>query len=130
MKRGARLRIIIPGKYTDEHMVRRASRGLWGELLEAGAEIYEYQPTMFHCKMMIVDGMMTSVGSTNFDTRSFRLNDEANLNIYDAAFAGRMTGVFEDDLARSRRITWEEWRARPAGEKGRERVMSLFGALL
>ncbi len=130
MKRGARLRIIMPGKYTDEHMVRRASRGLWGELLEAGAEIYEYQPTMFHCKMMIVDGMMTSVGSTNFDTRSFRLNDEANLNIYDAAFAGRMTGVFEDDLARSRRVTLEDWRARPAGEKVRERVMSLFGALL
>ena len=128
--RGARLRVIMPGKYTDEHAVRRASRGLWGELLEAGAQMYEYQPTMFHCKMMIVDGRMTSVGSTNFDVRSFRLNDEANLNIYDADFARRMTQVFEDDLARSRRITLEEWNARPLREKARERLMALLGPLL
>ncbi len=130
MKRGVRLRIILPGKHTDERVVRRASRGLWGELLEAGAQIHEYQPTMFHCKMMVVDGLMTSVGSTNFDVRSFRLNDEANLNIYDAGFAVRMTRVFEDDLARSRRITLQEWQSRPVGEKCRERVAAAFGSLL
>ena len=64
--------------------MRKASRAGWGELLEAGAEIHEYQPTMFHCKTLIVDRQLVSVGSTNFDNRSFRLNDEANLNVYDA----------------------------------------------
>jgi cardiolipin synthase len=102
--------------------VRRASRALWGELLEAGVEIHEYQPTMYHCKVMIVDGFMTSVGSTNFDVRSFRLNDEANLNIYEAGFAQRQTRVFEDDLAKSRRMTLEYWRQRPRGEKIKEHL--------
>ncbi len=111
-RRGTKIRVIMPGKYTDERVVRRASRGLWGPLLEAGIEMYEYQPTMFHCKLMIVDGLMTSVGSTNFDVRSFRLNDESNLNVYDPAFAARMTEVFEGDLAKSRRITLAEWRSR------------------
>jgi cardiolipin synthase len=128
--RGVRLRIIVPGKHTDEATVRRASRGLWGPLLEAGVEIHEYQPTMFHCKMMIVDGLMTSVGSTNFDMRSFRLNDEANLNIYDAAFARRQTEVFEADLQRTRRITLQDWRARPLHEKIHERAATLFRAIL
>ena len=82
-----RVRIIVPGEHIDTEVVRKASRAQWGELLEAGAEIYEFQPTMFHCKMLIVDQLMVSVGSTNFDNRSFRLNDEANLNVYDAEFA-------------------------------------------
>ena len=84
--RGAR-RIIVPGGHIDTEVVRKASRANWGELLAAGAEIHEFQPTMFHCKMLIVDQLMVSVGSTNFDNRSFRLNDEANLNVYDADFA-------------------------------------------
>ena len=84
LRRGVKLRVITPGRHTDQQTVRRASRALWGELLEAGAEIHEYQPTMFHNKMLIVDKQVTSVGSTNFDLRSFRLNDEANLNIFDA----------------------------------------------
>ena len=75
-----------------------ASRAGWGELLERGAEIYEYQPTMFHCKVLTVDGLWTSVGSTNFDSRSFRLNDEANLNVYDREFAQRQIADFEEDL--------------------------------
>ncbi len=88
-----RFRLIVPGPIIDTDVVRRASRATWGPLLEAGAEIYEYQPTMFHCKVLIVDGLLVSVGSTNFDTRSFRLNDEANLNVYDAAFAAAAGGV-------------------------------------
>jgi cardiolipin synthase A/B len=129
-RRGARIRVITPGPHTDERVVRRASRGLWGELLEAGIEIYEYQPTMFHCKLMVVDGLMTSVGSTNFDVRSFRLNDEANLNIYDSGFAARMTQVFEADMACSKRITLDDWKARPWQEKLRERALALLGPLL
>lgn len=97
---------------------------------EAGVEIYEYQPTMFHCKMMIADGLMTSVGFTNFDMRSFRLNDEANLNLYDAVFSDRQTEVFELDLPRARRITLEAWQQRPRMEMVQERVAALFRAVL
>ena len=130
VKRGVKVRIIMPGKHMDAETVRRASRGLWGDLLEAGVQMYEYQPTMYHCKVMIVDGLMTSVGSTNFDVRSFRLNDEANLNIYDKAFAERQTRVFEADLTQSRRITHEAWKARPFTEKVHEHTLALFGSLL
>ena len=98
LARGVRVRFITPGEHTDTDTVKAASRATWGPLLQAGALIYEYQPTMYHCKVMIVDQLLVSVGSTNFDNRSFRLNDEANLNVYDAAFARRQTEVFEDDL--------------------------------
>jgi cardiolipin synthase len=130
VQRGVRVRIVTPGKHTDQATVRRASRGLWGGLLQAGVQMHEYQPTMYHCKMMIVDGLMTSVGSTNFDMRSFRMNDEANLNVYDAGFADRMTEVFEADLAKSRRITYEEWQRRPLRIKLRERALSLLQPVL
>ncbi len=130
IKRGVRVRIITPGKHMDAETVRRASRGMWGELLNAGVEIYEYQPTMYHCKVMIVDGLMTSVGSTNFDVRSFRLNDEANLNIYDAAFATRQTAIFEADLLRAQRMTHQQWLARPVTERLGEKALALFGFLL
>jgi cardiolipin synthase A/B len=130
VKRGVRVRIITPGQHMDAETVRRASRGLWGDLLRAGVQINEYQPTMYHCKVMIVDGLMTSVGSTNFDMRSFRLNDEANLNVYDAGFAARQTQVFEADLRQSRRITYEQWLQRPWTEKLHERAMAHLGWLL
>ena len=130
LKRGVKVRIITPGAHIDAETVRHASRGLWGPILEAGAEMYEYQPTMYHVKAMIVDDILTSVGSTNFDVRSFRLNDEANLNIYDRAFAQRQTQVFEQDLKRSKRITYESWLARPLWAKANERFLALFGSLL
>ncbi|PTT39790.1 cardiolipin synthase B [Acidovorax sp. HMWF018] len=117
LARGVRVRLVTPGEHTDTETVKAASRATWGELLQAGAEIYEYGPTMYHCKVMIVDQLLVSVGSTNFDNRSFRLNDEANLNVYDAAFAQRQTQVFEDDIRRSRRVTYEAWRDRPLREK-------------
>jgi cardiolipin synthase len=130
MRRGVRFRLIVPGPIIDTDVVRRASRSTWGPLLAAGAEIHEYQPTMFHCKVMIVDRLLVSVGSTNFDPRSFRLNDEANLNIYDTAFAASQTEVFERDLAKSRRVTLAEWEARPWHEKLVERTMGLLGSQL
>jgi cardiolipin synthase A/B len=129
-RRGVRIRVITPGGHIDTEVVRRASRATWGELLRAGIAIYEYQPTMFHCKMMIVDGFLVSTGSTNFDNRSFRLNDEANLNVYDEAFAREMTAVFESDLARSRRVTQESWEQRPISEKLIEHTSSLLGQQL
>jgi cardiolipin synthase len=130
LKRGVKMRIIMPGHHTDSTIVRKASRALWGPILRAGAELYEYQPTMYHCKVLVVDGLWVSVGSTNFDERSFRLNDEANLNIYDREFAQRQRADFEADLKRSRRITYEEWANRPWTEKATERFWSLFGSQL
>lgn len=124
LERGVKLRIITPGEIIDTETVRAASRGRWGPLLQAGAEIHEYQPTMYHCKVMIVDGLLVSVGSTNFDNRSFRLNDEANLNIFDRQFAARQTQIFEDDLRRSRRVTYEAWKSRPWQEKVKEVLAS------
>jgi cardiolipin synthase len=119
-RRGVRVEIVVPGEHIDYSVVRRASRSLWGELLAAGVEIHEFQPTMYHVKVLVVDGLWTSVGSTNFDNRSFSLNDEANLNVLDAEFAAEQTRAFEADKQRSRRVTLESWRARPRSEKLRE----------
>ena len=130
LRRGVRIRLITPGPITDTETVRAASRQTWGPLLAAGAQIYEYQPTMYHCKVMVVDNLMVSVGSTNFDSRSFRLNDEANLNIYDSAMAARQTAVFEDDLKRSRRVTFEEWANRPLSEKAKDLLASVLRSQL
>ena len=130
LKRGVRVRMVTPGEYIDTNTVKAASRATWGELLQAGAEIYEYGPTMYHCKVMIVDNLLVSVGSTNFDNRSFRLNDEANLNVYDAAFAQRQTAVFEDDIRRSRRMTYEAWLARPLRERMHEKLSGLLRSQL
>jgi len=126
LRRGVSVQIILPGPLIDAKVTRRASRSRWGPILEAGAEIHEFQPTMFHCKVMIIDEVWTSVGSTNFDNRSFRLNDEANLNLYDAGFAHEQIAAFAADLARSRRITHAEWQNRPWREKATERLAGLL----
>jgi cardiolipin synthase A/B len=126
LKRGVRLEVITPGPRIDHSAVRRASRSRWGALLEAGARIYEFQPTNLHAKVMTVDGVWSSVGSTNFDNRSFRLNDEANLNLYDAAFASRLEEIFEQDKARSQEVTLDEWRRRPWPEKLLEHTAGLL----
>ena len=130
LRRGVRIQILLPGPHTDAEIVQKASRAKWGALLKNGAEIYLYQPTMFHCKVLVVDGLWTSVGSTNFDNRSFRLNDEANLNIYDAEVAARQVALFNEDLKKSRRVTYEEWEARPWREKLLEHAAALLNAQL
>ncbi|MBB4513670.1 cardiolipin synthase [Paraburkholderia fungorum] len=129
-KRGVKVRIITPGKRIDTHTVREASRACWGDLLAAGVEMYEYQPTMYHCKLIVVDEYLVSVGSTNFDSRSFKLNDEANLNIYDRDFARRQTAVFDGDVVNAKRITLDDWRRRPLLEKLLERVVALLDSQL
>ncbi|CAG4890620.1 cardiolipin synthase [Paraburkholderia saeva] len=125
-RRGVKIQIVTPGNHIDTHTVREASRGCWGDLLKAGVEIYEYQPTMFHCKLLVVDEYLVSVGSTNFDSRSFKLNDEANLNIYDRDFARQQTAIFDADIAKSRRVTLEDWQRRPLTEKAIEKLLPLI----
>jgi len=130
MQRGVRLRIVLPGPHTDAEIVASASSAEWGRLLEEGAEIYEYQPTMYHAKVMVVDGYMVSVGSTNFDNRSFALNAEANLNVYDRAFAAHMTEVFEQDIAESTQMTLQQWRDRPWSERITEQFSNMLRSQL
>jgi cardiolipin synthase len=130
LKRGVKIRVIVPGPFTDADTVSNASKAQWGELLDAGAKIYEYQPTMYHCKVLVLDGLMTSVGSTNFDQRSFSLNDEANLNVYDQGFAREQTRIFEDDLAHSREYTAAQWHDRPMWDRFKEKLASLLAPQL
>jgi cardiolipin synthase A/B len=121
--RGVRIRILLPDKHIDSETVRIATKRAWGPLLKSGVEIHEYDPTMLHCKMLIFDHYMVSVGSTNFDMRSFELNDEASLNVYDSGFANRMTDVFEEDLKSSTSYDFDRWRQRPWLEKVAEVVV-------
>ncbi len=121
--RGVKVRILLPGEHIDSATVKLASKANWGELLMAGVEIHEYKPTMLHTKLLVVDREMVSVGSTNFDIRSFKLNDEASLNVYDRAFAERMTEVFERDLPHSKEYSYQMWKERPWKEKFMEKFM-------
>jgi cardiolipin synthase len=129
-KRGVKVEIIVAGKRTDAQAVRSAGRSRWPELLKAGVEIYEYQPARYHCKVMIVDDVWVSVGSTNFDDRSFRQNDEANLNIYDATFAAEQAMFFEEDRKNSKLIRLEDFIDRPLLTKIKDRIAGAFGSQL
>ncbi len=129
-KRGVAIDIIVPGKHIDEKTVRRASRSRWGDLLEAGVRIFEYQPTMYHTKLMVVDELFVSVGSSNFDSRSFRLNDEVNLNVMDHAVAAEQVRQFDADRQRAKQITFQQWQNRPLREKFIEQLASLIGSQL
>ncbi|MEO7317837.1 MAG: phospholipase D-like domain-containing protein [Chthoniobacteraceae bacterium] len=128
--RGVSVEVITPGPQIDSKLVRGASRDRWGELLRRGVKIHEFLPTMYHCKAMIIDGLWTSVGSANFDNRSFRLNDEANLNVIDRGIATVETRSFEEDKARSHEVTYDEWQQRPAWQKLTDASAALFRSQL
>lgn len=120
------MRVIVPCASNNHPFARLASRRRYGPLLEAGIEIYEYQPGMIHTKSMTVDGRWVVVGSTNFDSRSFDLNDEVNLVAVDPDLAGRVAAEFASDLLHCRRVTFENWSRRPM----RERVMATLGRII
>ena len=129
-KRGVKVRLITPGEIIDSDLVRAASRDRWPELLAAGVQISEYQPTMYHVKTLIVDKLLVSVGSTNFDNRSFSINDEANLNVLDTGFATQMTDVFDADWALAKPVTAQALATRPWWEHAATWFVSLFEAQL
>lgn len=110
--RGVDVRVIVPGKYIDSFNVRLASRFHYGELLDGGVRIYEFLPTMMHNKVMVVDGIWSSIGSINFVNRSMKKNAEANVVIYDRPFAAEVEAMVEADLARCEVFTKEKWRRR------------------
>jgi cardiolipin synthase len=125
--RGVRIRILTDGDVTDAKSVKHASRREYQALLDAGVEIFEYQPTMMHVKTMVIDGMWTVFGSANFDNRSLELNDEITVAVADRELAAALSTAFARDLAQSRQITSEEWRKRPWHRKIRERFWGFFG---
>ena len=129
-QRGVEVELVLMGRVTDSELTRKASRSRWGPLLEAGISIYEFQPTLYHNKLMVVDDCLVSVGSTNIDNRSFRLNDEANLNVLDSAFAQEQVRQFKKDKAHSRPITLEAWRKRPRTERLLEHAAGLLRSQL
>lgn len=124
--RGVDVKLLLVGPENDKLLPYMASRRLYGQLLAAGVRIYEYAPAMMHAKAMIVDDRWTTVGSTNFDPRSFFLNSELNISVDDQAFAAETAAFFEKALVESVEVTYEAWRARP----WREHVLGWLGLML
>jgi cardiolipin synthase A/B len=116
-RRGVAVSVIVPGRRTDQRWVRLASRRMWGQLLAAGVQIYEYRATMTHVKVMIIDGLWAVLGTTNIDNRSFEHNDEVNVGLRDTAVAARLMKDYQRDLEHCQQITLERWRRRPIWEK-------------
>jgi cardiolipin synthase len=129
-RRGIRVRIVVAGRHTDARIGRWAAQGLYGALLQAGIHIYEYQPTMMHCKVLVIDGVWSSVGSANFDDRSFRLNDEANLNVFSEELAREQVRLIDADIRDSRRMVLNKWRHRKFGRRINERLALLLRSQL
>ena len=115
-QRGVRVVVLVPGKI-DHKITYRASRRYYGQMLLGGVEIFEYMAALLHSKAMVVDGVWATVGSTNFDNRSFALNEELNMTLYDRSLARHLEDTFADDLKRSHKITYEEWENRGLKEK-------------
>lgn len=125
-QRGVRIRLLLPSRRTDSRAVRYAGRHDYSRLLQAGIQIYEFEPSRLHAKTMVVDGRWASVGSANIDPRSFTWNHEANLNVFDTGFAAGLEAAFERDLLRSKQVLLEEWKERPWTERFLESLYSVF----
>ena len=126
-RRGVRVRMLVEGDITDAKPVKFAGREEYDLFMGQGIEVYEYQPSMMHAKAMIVDGLLSIVGSANFDNRSLELNDELNIAVFDRALAARLTEDYERDLEVSKRLDLDRWRSRPLHIKAREELWSFFG---
>lgn len=124
-QRGVRVEVVVPAK-NDSRMGRASARSRWGELLAAGVVFYQYQPTLYHCKLMIVDDEFVSLGSINFDNRSFAINDEVNVNVLDRGVARAFLVGYDDDVKNSTRLTLEEFAARPWWIKLADHFSGLF----
>ena len=130
MKRGVDVRLLLPGPNDDQPLAKAAGRAAYGELLEGGVKIFEYQPTMMHEKSMVIDGRFAMIGSSNFDARSSEINEELDVVVYDANFGRKMESIFMDDLKQSRAYTFAEFRNRSLWERVTEWLMLPFRSQL
>lgn len=126
-RRGVRVRMLVEGDITDAKPVKFAGRAAYERFMRQGMEVYEYQPAMMHTKAMVVDGILSIVGSANFDNRSLELNDELNVAVFDRSLADRLTSDFEADLRQSQKLDLGIWRSRPLHIRARETLWSYFG---
>jgi cardiolipin synthase A/B len=116
--RGVDVRIMVPSDdATDSALVQHASHHHFGTLMKKGVRVYEYQRTLLHQKVLVVDGLWSCVGSTNFDDRSFQLNDEVSLGVVDAAIASQLRAAFFQDLRHTRERKFDEWKDRSLWHK-------------
>jgi cardiolipin synthase len=123
--------VIVPtDEQSDVPATKAAGRAWFGPMLRGGVKIFEYEPTMFHPKTMVVDGIFSTVGTANFDDRSFHLNEEINVFVYDTGFAAQMRESFQRDLERSREYTLAMWNARPVSKRITEWLIKPFRPLL
>jgi cardiolipin synthase len=126
VRRGVQVHLMVPGKHTDSPFVRRAGCNLYSGLLEAGVRLYEFEATLLHQKIVVVDEIWSHVGSTNFDARSLALNEEIGVGILDAGIAAELKAAFNEDLRRSHELELEQWRRRPLFARAYERFAYLL----
>ena len=126
VRRGVNVHLMVPGKHTDSPFVRRAGCSLYAALLEAGVRLYEFEPTLLHQKIVVIDEVWSHVGSTNFDARSLALNEEVGVGILDAGIAAQLKAAFNDDLRRCHELKLEQWRRRPVFARAYERFAYLL----
>jgi cardiolipin synthase len=126
VRRGVKVSLMLPGKHTDSPFVRRAGCNLYTALLEAGVRLYEFEPTLLHQKIVVVDELWSHVGSTNFDARSLALNEEVGVGILDARVAQELKAAFKADLRHCRELELEEWEKRPVYDRAYERFAYLL----
>ena len=125
-KRGVQVTVIVSGIRNDNWLARYNSTRLYGVLLQRGIHLYEYNHTMLHQKTMVVDGRWATIGTANFDSRSFALNEESNVSFTDRTLVGELQRTFEADLAVSERITLAAWQRRGVWARAQELVASVF----
>jgi cardiolipin synthase len=125
-RRGITVKVVVPGHHADHTMTRSSGRSVYGDLLKSGAEIYEYESSMIHAKITVVDGVWSVVGSTNLDNRSFGINDEINVAVLDPGVAATLTRDFENDASHGKQISLQEWNNRGLFERLLEYVGWIF----
>ena len=129
MKRGVDVKVMVPGtNVTDSALVQHASHHKFGHLLQKGIKIYEYKKTLLHQKVMIVDGLWSAVGSTNFDARSFEINDEISMGIVDPGIAAQLKAAFEEDMKSAEQVQPDSWSNRPIIHKVKDSVFYWAGS--
>src|SRR6476620_9561168 len=130
VRRGVDVRLLLPGENNDQPLTKSAGRAAYGEMLEGGVKIFEYQPTMIHTKSMVVDGLFSMLGKTNLDARSSEINEELDVVVYDEKFGRDMESVFEKDLRNCREYTLEDFKKRSLWERTTEWLMLPFRSQL
>ena len=130
VQRHVDVRLLLPGVNNDQPMTKSAGRAAYGKMLEGGVKIFEYEPAMIHAKSMVVDGLFSMFGSSNFDSRSSEINEELDVVVYDETFGHQMETVFEKDLGQSREYTLQQFKSRSLWERTTEWVMLPFRSQL